>query len=585
MRIDVYTLAIVLGIIHAIQFVIFLTEFYYHKNYKGPGWWLLWSVTGLLGFIFLVTRQIKSVESISIFGQNLMLVLATVFIYIGIMRFLEKRERSNVLLIIFLIFIIPFSYYVFIDDNIHVRTILIWLTLGSVSFLSGYDLYLYRTKSIAIAANTCILVFLGHGIFAASKVILLLTGSEINHVDSPQFINTLSYIEALIITVFWTYALIMMINQRLTAEMERAKDHFEVIFHTTPDTILISSLSEGSITNVNDKFYDLSGYKPEEVLGKTIFDLNLWFDPVDRENYVSQIKEHGYCFDYEAVLQLKEGKKIVGLISGRIINLNEKLQLISIIRDISERKKREELTNQQNIQLQIINTEKDKFFSIIAHDLKGPFSTFLGLTEIMADKLPTLPIKEVIKLAGQMRDSARNLFGLLENLLQWSLIKRGMAKFNPEKIVLNSEIQESTLAYLDALQKKQISILLKVSENTMVYADKNMLRSLIRNLLSNAIKFTHEKGSVKVAAETLPDNSCLITVQDTGVGISKKMQDDLFKFNTNTSRKGTNGELSTGLGLVLCKEFVSMHNGELWVESKEGEGSAFNVKLPPGPSV
>jgi signal transduction histidine kinase len=261
--------------------------------------------------------------------------------------------------------------------------------------------------------------------------------------------------------------------------------------------------------------------------------------------------------------------------------LNEKLQLISIIRNISERKKREELTKIQNAQLQEINSEKDKFFSIIAHDLRSPFSAFLGLTEIMAEKLPNLPISEILLLAAQMRDSARNLFGLLENLLQWSLIKRGIAKFNPGHIALHPEMHECILTYLGALQHKQISIELNVPENESVYADQNMIRSLIRNILSNALKFTPEGGNITISSERLPDSGCVISVRDTGIGMSKEMQGQLFKIGADISRKGTSGELSTGLGLLLCKEFVSMHHGEIWVESTEGKGSTFYVKFPP----
>jgi PAS domain S-box-containing protein len=400
-------------------------------------------------------------------------------------------------------------------------------------------------------------------------------------VASPQFINISSYFEIVIISVFWTYAIIMMINQRLTSEMKRAKDHFEAIFNTTPDAIVITNLTDGTITDANDKFYELSGYKPEESLGKTAGDLKLWFDSEKRDNYLSLIKQQGYCFDYEAVFQREDRKKITGLVSGRSINLNEKLQLISIIRNISERKKREELTKIQNAQLQEINSEKDKFFSIIAHDLRSPFSAFLGLTEIMTEKLPTLSGDEILILASQMRDSAKNLFGLLENLLQWSLIKRGIAKLNPEQIKLNPEMHESMLTYLGASQSKRISILLNVSENETVYADPHMLRSLIRNILSNAIKFTPEGGTVTISSERLPDNSCMISVRDTGIGISQKMQKLLFKIGADISRKGTSGEPSTGLGLLLCKEFVSMHHGEIWVESTEGEGSTFYVKFPP----
>jgi PAS domain S-box-containing protein len=581
-KIDIYTFAIALGIIYFIQFIIFSFEYYFHKNFKGPGWWLLWSGAAILGFISIQTRQINSLEHISILVQNVMHILTYILLYIGIMRFLGRRERLNLLIVIFVLYVIPFSYYVFIDDDLHIRTILIWTTVALITSVSAYDLYLYREKSIQSALNICLVVFLFHALFSAIKVFFLLTGSRINQVDSQLFINTSSYFEILTISIFWTYALIVMINQRLTSEMERAKNRFEVIFNTTPDAILITDLSDGVITSVNDRYYDLSGYSAEESIGKSTLDLKLWANEGDRMNLVSLLAKNGYCVDFEFELRNKDRTVRSSMMSCRIMNLNDQPQIISLVRDMTERKAKEDEVINQNIQLKRIDAEKDKFFSIIAHDLKGPFSSFLGLTEIMADEIPNLPLNEVIHLAARMRDSARNLHGLLNNLLEWSLIKQGLTHFEPALITLYPEVKESILAYQDPSQKKYISVDITVKKEEMVYADLNMLSSLIRNLLSNAIKYTPEGGSIVIAAETLTDNSCLISVRDSGIGISKSMLDLLFKIDTNTSRKGTNGELSCGLGLLLCKEFVSRHNGEIWVESAEGKGSTFFVKLPKG---
>ena len=376
-----------------------------------------------------------------------------------------------------------------------------------------------------------------------------------------------------------------MINHRLTAEMKLAKDHFEVIFNTTPDTVIITGVADGFITSVNHKFQEVTGYTAEEALGKTVFDLNLWNNFEERKAFVSLVQKQGYCSDYEAEFRIKDQSIIMGLISSRIIALNDESHMISVIRDITERKKKEEEIVRQNKQFQILNNEKDKFFSIIAHDLKSPFSAFLGLTEVMADELPNLPLNEVVQLAGNMRDSARNLYGLLENLLSWSMIKQGMTNFQPEYIALVPEINDSISTFYDPANYKKISIVQNVASVTMIYADKDMLRSLIRNLVSNAIKFTPEGGSVTISAQILPDNSTQISVKDTGIGISNQMQDSLFKIDSSTSRKGTKGELSCGLGLHLCKEFVTRHNGKIWVESHNGEGSTFFVNLPSGEQV
>jgi len=528
----------------------------------------------------MLTRQVKVLEHFSILCQNILMLLALAFLYIGIMRFLGKKERVNSLIAIFIVFIIPFTYFIFFDDNIQFRTILLWSTMAALSFLSAYNLWLNKPTSLKLATNISVFVFLGHGAFSVVKVLLLLNGSVITDFNSPYLINTFSYFESLVASILWTYSMIMMINQQMTFEMERSKDHFEVIFNTSPDPILITNLSDGTITSVNERFHELSGFEPQEVLGKTTLDLNLWQSLAERDNFISVIRKKGHCSNLEAAFQLKDYSIISCLISSQVIHLNETLQIMSIIRDITLQKKKEDEIVEKNAQLLTINAEKDKLFSIIAHDLRNPFSTFLGLTEVMADELPQMTISETKEMVGKMRDSAKNIFGLLENLLEWALIKQGITGFIPEFIALYPEIQESTKYYLYSAQEKQISINLKVSEEQMVYADKNMLRSLIRNLLSNAIKFTQNGGSVTISAITLPDNSCLISFEDTGIGISEEIQNRLFKIGSNTSRLGTDGELSSGLGLLLCYEFVSRHNGKIWVESAEGKGSTFFVELP-----
>ena len=579
MKIDIYTFAIVLGIVYSIQFVIFFIEYNNHRSYKGPGWWLIWSAAAVVGFLFMVARQIPSFEHIAILGQNVMLLLAISFVYIGIVKFLDKPLKFKLVSVVYFLFLLPFCYYDFFEDNIHIRTILIWATVFVISTVYGYDLYKRRPKSLDIALNICILVFFGHALFAIFKVLLLLTGSEINHVFSPEFFNYSTYVEILFVTIFWTYALIMMINHRLSEDIGRVKDHFEAIYKTSPDAILITDMEQGIIESANEKFYELTGYRKEEVIGKSTLELHFWPNQMGRNQYIQLVGEQGRYFNFESTFLCKGEKVLSGLLSGSIIHLNEKPHLISIVHNITDRKERELEILKQNSQLQILNAEKDKLFSIIAHDLKSPFSSFLGLTEIMADEIPNLPISEVIQLAARMRDSARNLYGLLENLLQWSLVRQGLTKYNPVQIVLLPEIQESLLTSVEASEKKKITVEIKVPEELLVFADQNMLRSLFRNLISNAIKFTPDNGTVCIAASYISKDCCLISVKDSGIGMSKNLQQLLFKMDANNSRKGTNGEMSCGLGLLLCKEFVNMHQGEIWTESEEGKGSTFYVKL------
>lgn len=580
MSIDIYTFALILGIINIIQLIIFTIEYQIHRNYDGLGWWVLWCLSSVMGFIFMLARQLQSIEKISILFQNFFLILAVCFLYIGILRFLGKVERRKLLITILLTFTLSLSYFIFIQDNINIRTIIIWLSVALISFLSAYDLNRYKSKAVELSANICIMTFIINGLFGATKVLILLNGGVIPEFTSQTFLNISSYFNLLIVTVFWTYAMIMMINQKLMSEKEKAKNYFEVIFNTSPDAILITNIANGMINTVNDNLLELTGYKAEEMIGKTTLDLNLWPSAPERNVFIDQISKQGYCFDYETTFQLKDNRKILGLVSSKVINLEENQYMIDIVRDITVQKNAEINILEKNRQLQKINNEKDKFFSIIAHDLRNPFSSFLGLTEIMADDLSKLTQNETEQIAQKMRDSARNLYGLLENLLEWSMLNQGLERFSPFQFALYPEIFECIMNYSNTSGKKNISIINEVPANEMVFSDQNMLRSLIRNLLSNALKFTPVGGAITISAETTLDKYTLIRVKDSGIGMSSDIKNSLFKLGFNTSRTGTEGELSSGLGLLLCKEFVTMHKGEIWVESEVGEGSTFFVKLP-----
>jgi len=254
--------------------------------------------------------------------------------------------------------------------------------------------------------------------------------------------------------------------------------------------------------------------------------------------------------------------------------------IIGISMDITELKRAEEELVLRNKELQKTNAEKDKFFSIIAHDMRSPFNAFLGLTEIMTEKLQSLTLDEIQKIAVNMKTSANNLYRLLENLLEWSLLQRGLIPFDPKLFLLKPLISGSVVSALEAAKEKEIAVSFDVPEGLSVFADGNMFEGIIRNIFSNAVKFTPKSGSITVSAKSLPDNSVEISIKDTGIGMKKDMLNNLFRLDINTSRTGTQGESSTGLGLIICKDFIEKHRGKLRVESEEGKGSEFYFTIP-----
>ncbi len=231
------------------------------------------------------------------------------------------------------------------------------------------------------------------------------------------------------------------------------------------------------------------------------------------------------------------------------------------------------------LKLIALNATKDKFFSIIAHDLRSPFNSLLGFTELLEKELPTMNRDEIQKIAVTMRKSVNNAYSLLENLLEWSRLQRGMIPFNPEPILLMPKVLANTVFVIDSANKKEITLNYDIPDGLKVYADENMLGGILRNLTSNAVKFTSKGGIVTVAAKS-GDNAVECSVSDTGIGMNQQMKENLFNLDVNTSRKGTEKEPSNGLGLLICNEFVVKHGGRLWLESEEGLGSTFYFTLP-----
>ena len=234
----------------------------------------------------------------------------------------------------------------------------------------------------------------------------------------------------------------------------------------------------------------------------------------------------------------------------------------------------------QRKELQELNATKDKFFSIIAHDLRGPFNGFLGLTQLMAEELENLTSEEIKDFTLSMRNSAADMFRLLENLLEWARMQQGLITFNREIAQLAPIVDESIAIILEPAKIKGIEINLDIPDDITVFADRNILQTVIRNIVSNAVKFTPKGGRIRVSAKAANHSNIEISIKDTGIGMSNKMIDDLFRLDVQTNRKGTDGEPSTGLGLLLCKDFIEKHGGKIWVESEEGKGSTFRFTLP-----
>ncbi len=313
-------------------------------------------------------------------------------------------------------------------------------------------------------------------------------------------------------------------------------------------------------------------------------------------------------FEYESYINNQVNYKEVRIVNLPGENLDDfRDECITILRDVTQKKianaemikylseiqrsknvleqKTIELSqlnkklNESERELKILNSNKDKFFSIIAHDLRSPFTSLLGLSEYLASDYNSMSDSELKDISGNLLKSAKSTFNLLENLLQWARIRTGRIKFNQESFSLKAIINQMMELYKSNAESKSITLEMGLNNDIYAFADLNMVETIFRNLVSNSIKFTNQGGRIVLIAKE-KEEYAEIQIKDNGVGINQNTVEKLFQIDQNISTKGTQNEEGSGFGLILCKEFVEMNRGEITVQSKIGEGSVFSFTLP-----
>jgi signal transduction histidine kinase len=227
-----------------------------------------------------------------------------------------------------------------------------------------------------------------------------------------------------------------------------------------------------------------------------------------------------------------------------------------------------------------LNASKDKFFSIISHDLRSPFNVMLGFSQLIDENADRYSKAEIKTKVGKLRTSAEQLYALLENLLTWSRIQRGAMEYDPGNVDINEIVEDNIDLFTSRAEQKQITLRNFIAQETMVYADANVVSTVLRNLLSNAMKFTSSGGTIDVSAQPHGEQFLEVAVADTGMGIKEEDFSKLFRIDVQYTHVGTAGEKGTGLGLNLCKDLVEKNGGIIRFESEIGKGTTFKFTLP-----
>ena len=356
------------------------------------------------------------------------------------------------------------------------------------------------------------------------------------------------------------------------------ENHARTLFDNMGDAIFVKD-DQSRVVIANDAFCAMFQLPRKDIIGKTLAE---HVSLEERESFLKidkMVLFSGIENINEEPLSIKgEKTRIISTRKSRFIDSNGKKYLVGVIRDITERKEAEKLLKESETKFRDLNSTKNRLFSILAHDLRSPFNHILGFSELLleTDNNDQESAKEYVKL---IRTTAQNTLVLLENLLDWAKSQTDELHLDLENVHI-SEIINDTIRFEKLIaETKNITLLFLPPEEFEFVTDPNILKTILRNLISNAIKFTRPDGLIEITT-TMNNHHLEILISDDGVGMSQTTLDNLFDVSTNISSLGTAKESGVGLGLILCRQLVEKLNGQIEVESKEGEGSRFKITLP-----
>jgi PAS domain S-box-containing protein len=384
--------------------------------------------------------------------------------------------------------------------------------------------------------------------------------------------------------IFLCYLSIARINS--VKNLEEREKQYKLLAENVRDIIFTLDLNL-NYTYISPSVKDLRGYEPAELIGKSISQsLSSNSYQFIQELFREELKkiergEEGMVSEqlFEVELFRKDGRSLWTEVKASIVydSGRKPIGILGVTRDITERKNTEKELLKKNIELHEAVAQKDKLFSIIAHDLKNPFGHILNFSSLLKDHYEHYSEDKRLQFIELINKSSQQIYLLLENLLDWS--RGGKVEFFPQTIRLDKILTEVTDLLSHSAALKNIELQKRIPANTTLYADDFMLKTVLRNLIGNAIKFTPDHGQVYIEA-VQEKNELVVSVIDNGIGMDYALSNSLFNLDLNISKPGTRGERGTGLGLLLCKEFIDRHGGKIWVKSAPGHGSIFSFSIP-----
>ncbi len=370
MKLDILTIAFVASIVFVTQSIAIFVQYRVNKIYKGIGLWFTGSILLSLGFICMMALNIKELRILAILA-NPFIILGQIFLYLGIIEFIEATEKRRITVFYYISFIVLYFSFIFLKNDILGRSITVSFFSGLISLMTAYKLFYRKEKNISNSENFVVGVLLFYFSFHFLRIFAIGALPSVNsYIDLEQYqIQVITFLVPIVSSILWTFGFVIMVNQRLNLENFEEKEKLRLVFNTSIDAKLITRISDGLIIDVNNVFLRLLEYNREEVIGKSIFSINIWASKEDREKYIDEFKESDFVENKEFVFTLKNGKRLVSLLNGNKIHINGIPYIITSVHDITNRKIAEkEIWESKELYHSILNASPD---NITIADLEG----------------------------------------------------------------------------------------------------------------------------------------------------------------------------------------------------------------------
>jgi len=610
MDIDIKTLSFLAGMTNFIKVLAILFQYLTNKRMPGVLWWL-WSFIFLaFGHFFLIVRENTLLLRTMSYTASTLYVLGAMLLYVGIIRFLGKREKRGLLVALFALFFSFTLYFTYIQDSFVARAQTTSIAFAVLAYLMVKALLVQENRAIRASAylNAAILTMMGA--FFIIRVVALQAGAPVVTAYSSTGIQITTFFLPFTIGLLLTCGLILMVSQRLLGESIENKERFEHIFNTSPDAIMVTRMTDKCLVDVNDGVTLLSGYTRTELIDKCSTDIDIWQNPADRQTLISVLSENHFCENMEAIFRRKDGRQMIGLLSAKIISIKAVPHIITLIHDITERKRAEEALQEAHdhlevrvaertqelheslfhaeelavraeeltLQAEAANRAKSLFIGNMSHELRTPLSGVLGMTEALLNTPVTDKQRDY---AETIRKSGKALLVVVNNILDFSKISVGNMTLEKSPFLVESVIANVVNLFGPTAAEEKIGLHTAIDpELPALLGDAHRLTQVVSNLVGNAVKFT-KVGEIRVTAKILQRTDAAldlaIGVQDTGIGMTTEELSRLFtpftQGDTTTARRFG----GTGLGLTISRNLVELMGGTLQVESVFGKGSLFIV--------